>query len=618
MKTLKILPVLYGVGLLLASCQTKEKEEVKAFSDPHSYADLEKAKISHLSWNVNADFDEQILSGVASYKFVNHGANQIIFDTEQLQIDSVVLENGRHADFILEEADQILGSPLKITIAPEDTTVHIYYKTSPEASALQWLNPVQTHDKKAPFLLSQGEAILTRSFIPIQDSPSVHITYDATVRVPKGLMALMSAENPTKKNVEGLYHFKMEQPIPPYLIALAIGDLEYKAIDHRTGVYAEPGMLEAAVWELADMGKMVDLAESLYGAYPWEQYDVLILPPSFPFGGMENPRLTFATPTIIVGDRSLTNLIAHELAHSWSGNLVTNATWNDFWLNEGFTVYFERRIMEALKGKEYADMISVIGYQDLEVSMNLIPEKFSSLYIDLEGYDPDEAFSDVPYDKGFLFLKMLEERYGRVKFDAFLKTYFKEHAFQTMDTERFVQYMKAHLTEGEDDFVQNWIYDTGWPKGVVKPTSQLFAKVEQEFEKDIQEISIEKTLSEKSRDWSTNEWIHYIRLIDQTQVTKEQMSKLDIMYDFTASKNPEIQCVWYEKAYLIGYEEAYDNAREFLIHVGRRKFLEPLYIALKDSDQLELAHSIYEEAKENYHFLANTTVEKLIEYQKGK
>ncbi|MCP1996880.1 M1 family metallopeptidase [Flavobacterium sp. HSC-61S13] len=613
----KIFFSVVGIGFIMSSCGQQQPLVAEGKSiDYQTYAHLSKAKITHLTWDVEADFDQKIIKGSAAYDFENHQAKEIYFDTSLLTIDSVLLNNGKKTTFEVGELDAVKGRSLKVNISPKDKKVIIYYKTSPEASALQWLDPEQTHDKKHPYLLTQGQAILTRSYIPIQDTPSIRITYEATVRVPKGLLALMSAINPKEKTEDGVYHFKMPQALPPYLIALAIGDLEYQAIDQRTGVYAEPTQLKDAAWELADMGKMVTAAEGLYGEYPWGQYDVLILPPSFPFGGMENPRLTFSTPTILVGDRSLTNLIAHELAHSWSGNLVTNATWNDFWLNEGFTVYFERRIMEALEGKDYADMITVIGYQDLKTSMEMLPANLTSLYIDLDGINPDDAFSDVPYDKGYLFLKMLEDRYGRAQFDVFIKKYFKENAFKTTNTEDFITYLKDNLTNGEDDFVQNWVYDTGWPKGLVVPTSRLFELVEKQYATDIVQIQKRQAISDKLPQWSTNEWLHYIRLIDVAVLTKEDLALIDKRYHFTDSKNAEIQCAWYEKSFRLKYEKVNANAKAFLTQVGRRKFIEPLYLALKQTNQMDLARDIYKEARPNYHFLARQTLDVMLENPK--
>lgn len=609
-------------GFMMYSCGKKTQEKKAPIAqnveskiiDTQTYAIIDKAKITHLSWDVEVDFEQKIIKGSATYDIDNNKANEIYFDTEKITIDSVYVGEGRKAVFHLGDQHPVKGKALRIEITPEDKKVTIFYKTSPNANALQWLEPSQTHDKKQPCLLTQGEAILTRSYIPIQDTPSIRITYDAKVKVPKELMAVMSATNPKVKSKDGMYTFKMDHAIAPYLIALAVGDFEYKAIDQRTGVYAERGQLKSAAWELADMGKMLKVAENLYGEYPWKQYDVLILPPRFPFGGMENPRLTFATPTIIVGDRSLTNLIAHELAHSWSGNLVTNATWDDFWLNEGFTVYFERRIMEAMEGKEYADMLAVIGYQDLEYAMRSMPEKFTSLYVDFEGTNPDDGFSAVPYDKGYLFLKMLEDKYGREKFDVFVKKYFHDNKFQTMTTERFITYLKANLIGKEDvRYLQEWIYAKGWPKDIVKPVSSKFILVEEQLKADMQTLATGQKIVTVKRQWSTNEWIHYIRLLQVAKLTPETMSKLDVMYNFTNSHNAEIQCAWFEKTFLTKYEKAYPQAKKYLIHVGRIKFLEPLYLALKETEQTTIAKEIYKEAKFNYHPLAKDFVEQLLE-----
>lgn len=595
------------------SCQNKSESTSPILVDNQSFAEINNAKITHLLWDVEVDFNQKIIKGSAEYDFQNNNATSIVFDTDHLIIDSVQVQ-GHSAKWELAQRDSIKGSALRVFISDADTLVKIFYQTTPQASALQWLEPSQTHDKKYPFLLTQGQPILTRSYIPIQDTPSIRLTYNAKVKVPKDLMAVMSATNAKEKNESGVYHLDMDQPIAPYLIALAVGDLHYKAIDQRTGVYAEQGLLSQASWELAHLDTMLEAAEELYGPYPWKQYDVLILPPSFPFGGMENPRLTFATPTILVGDRSLTNLIAHELAHSWSGNLVTNATWDDFWLNEGFTVYFERRIMEKVFGKDYADMISVNGYQDLQTSMNLIDNHFTSLYVDLHDRNPDDAFSDVPYDKGYLFLKMLEDRYTRDTFDVFVQKYFADNAFQTMTTTSFVEYLKENLTRGEEDFVQNWIYDTGWPIEFQKPNSSLLDQVDIQYKQDVESFSEKESFEKRPTDWSTNQFVHYIRSIDTQSLSKEDLAKMDQLYDFTNSNNAEIQCAWFEKSFLLQYDTVNDNATAFMSTVGRRKFLEPLYLALVNSGQIDLANQIYGQARENYHFIARQTIDNYLNY----
>ncbi|HET8829803.1 MAG TPA: M1 family aminopeptidase/hydrolase, partial [Pelobium sp.] len=431
--------LLFLIPVILFSCSQNNKtqdenaEKLTVGADPHSFANPKENVVTHLDLTLDVNFTNQQLKGLAVWT-INHVAksDEIIFDTQGLNIEKVTLDNDTNdVFFALGDSVEILGQALSIPINPETKKVNIYYSTSKDAKALQWLNPQQTAGKKHPFLFTQSQAILGRSWIPTQDSPGIRFTYNATVTVPNGLMALMSAKNPTEKNPEGKYQFEQKNAIPSYLMALAVGDISFKAIDKRTGVYAEPAMLDKVAYEFADMGKMINAAEKIYGDYRWGRYDVLVLPPSFPFGGMENPMLTFATPTVIAGDRSLVSLIAHELAHSWSGNLVTNATWNDFWLNEGFTVYFERRIVEALYGKEEAKMQEVLGYNNLMKSIKELGNKNpdTRLKTDFTDRDPDDGVSDIAYEKGYFFLKNIEKAVGRKKFDAFLKDYFNRHAF---------------------------------------------------------------------------------------------------------------------------------------------------------------------------------------------
>ena len=390
--------------------------------DSHSFARPSEAVMHHLELDLEIDFDRQRISGAATLHVQNLGrAAKLYLDTRDLTVTKITLDEAKSpTGFSFGEEKPYMGRPLIIDIEPETKLVHIEYSTSPQAAAVQWLAPEQTAGGSKPFLFTQSQAILARSWIPCQDSPGIRFTYSAKVKTDPALMAVMSATNPVSKHSDGLYEFEMSQPIPAYLLALAVGDLEFRSVGPRTGVYAEPSIIEKAAWEFGDTEKMMEAAEKLYGPYSWERYDIIVLPPSFPFGGMENPRLTFATPTILAGDRSLVSLVAHELAHSWSGNLVTNATWNDFWLNEGFTTYFEHRIMEALYGKEYADMLASLSFQDLrsEIADLGADSKDTHLHLNLQNRDPDDGMNAIAYDKGHFFLRTLEATFGRDKWDA--------------------------------------------------------------------------------------------------------------------------------------------------------------------------------------------------------
>jgi leukotriene-A4 hydrolase len=588
--------------------------------DPHSFSHPDEVAVDHLALDLTVDFEKRQLAGRASLRLANKtGANRLYLDTNGLDIRRVTLGDGSAAPFTLGDPDKILGRQLEIQLKAGTQWVHVDYSTRPEAAALQWLQPEQTAARKAPFLLSQSEAILARTWIPLQDSPGVRITYEATLHVPPGLLALMSAENPTQKSADGVYHFRMPQRIPSYLMALAVGDLEFRPLGPTTGVYAEPPVADLAAWEFADTPKMVAAAERLYGPYRWGRYDLLILPPSFPFGGMENPRLTFATPTIIARDRSLVSLVAHELAHSWSGNLVTNATWNDFWLNEGFTDYFERRIMEALYGKEYTDMLAVLGRQDLEQTL---AEKGAEspdtrLHLDLAGRDPDEGTNDIAYEKGALFLKTLELAVGRERFDRFLRTYFDTFAFQSMDSARFVAYLQANLLNGDEALatrlmIDAWIYGPGIPANAPEIRSAAFAKVDQTIQSFAQGTPPGEL---PTAGWTTHHWLHFLRNLPKPLDT-QKMAALDAAFHFTDSGNSEILNEWLGRAIESRYEPAYPALERFLTGMGRRKFLRPLYMALaKTPAGTDMALRIYEQARPGYHPVAQSMVDKILDWR---
>ncbi len=623
----KIIPALAGI-LLLAACGSSTENQTMSgkdaniadtvIKDEHTQSNANAVRVKHLSLNIQVDFDRKKIKGTAHWQIEQlKPSDEIVFDTYDLTIDSVMLNDGSLADFHLDAPKPYLGSALHIPVTPHTRSLTIYYQTG-DALALQWLSPAQTFGKKHPFLYTQSESIFARSWIPCQDGPGIRYTYDAIVSVPKGLMALMSAANPQSLAAEGIYHFKMDIPIPAYLMALAVGDIGFQAIDSRSGVYAEPAILDKAHAELEDVGKMISIAEKLYGPYRWGRYDVLVLPSGFPIGGMENPRLTFATPTILAGDKSLVNLIAHELAHNWSGNLVTNATWNDFWLNEGFTVYFERRITEAMYGKDYVDMLWGLSYQDMEKAVNDLKkdglEQDTRLKLDLKGRSADEGLTDIAYEKGAHLLLLIEKTVGREKLDTFLRQYFDSHAFQSMTTEQFLKYLDENLLKGHDDWkkaidLDAWVYGPGIPPNCPKAGNVRFQRV------DTQLVAFQngtKAAALQTKDWSTYEWLQFLRNLP-AHLSLAQMKDLDQAFHFTQTHNSEIADVWFLQSVKNNYTEAYPAMKAFLYVTGRQKFLEPLYEAMMNTmEGAKMAKEIYAKARPNYHPLAQKNIDRML------
>lgn len=603
---------------MLSSCNSKAEnkslsEDENLIIDTHTLSNYQDLPIKNTHLELSVNFQEKKIKGSVTHQFdKNRKVDLLKLDSKYLKIDSIQDGNGNSLEYSIGEFDELLGSALTVILNSESSEVVIFYETTDKSEALDWLLPNQTAGKTFPFMYTQGQSIFTRSWIPIQDTPGIRITYTAKINTPKNMMAVMSAANPQKIDTNNVYSFEMKQPIPPYLIALAVGNLEFKAIDFRTGVYAEPSMVDECANELVDMGKMVDVAEQLYGKYDWDRYDVIVLPPSFPFGGMENPRLTFATPTIIAGDRSLVSLIAHELAHSWSGNLVTNATWNDFWLNEGFTVYFERRIMEALYGRDYSEMLALLGFQDLQNQLDNSIPSMQLLRLNMIGKHPDDAMTDIAYEKGYFFLRMLEENIGRDKMDVFLKKYFNDHKFQTIVTNEFLSYLKENLLD--DNFkglnVEQWVFDSGIPENCPKVNSLRFKKVESSvatfLDGGAQELKI---ISEK---WSTHEWLHFLKHLPES-LNENQMADLDKAFDLSNSGNSEILAVWFLQSIKNDYRPAFENLEKFLVKIGRRKFLQPLYLELSKNKEHKIwAKKVYQKARNNYHYVSFNTIDNIL------
>ena len=591
------------------SAQTPQNPtmEFKRVSDHHSFARPNEAVVTHLSWSAEVNFATHTLAATAAWTVdAAPGAQEVVFDVRDLAIASVSVD-GAPVAFSVGEAAPFIGSPLRIPVSPGRHTVHIRYTTSPDAAALLWV------DGDRPFLFSQSQAILARTWIPCQDSPGVRFTYDAEVVVPPHVLALMSAENPTARNPAGRYTFRMEQAIPSYLLALAVGDVEFRPLGPRTGVYAPPELLEASAYEFADLEQLVEAAEGLYGPYAWGRYDLLMLPAAFPFGGMENPRLTFCTPTILAGDRSLVSLVAHELAHSWSGNLVTNATWDDFWLNEGFTVYFEYRIMEAVYGQDLSEMLVALTRQGLveEIEgMSVDRPADTHLKLHLTGRDPDDGMNAIAYDKGYFLLRHIEQVVGRPAFDAFLRNYFARHAFTSMDTERFVAYLHTELLNTPELAAQAdvaaWIYAPGLPESCPRVMSPRITAVDQTV---VSFASGQLSASQLPWDaWTYQERYRFLTTLPES-MPASHLEELDTAWNITGVGNNEVLFAWLKRAIAFTYSPAYPRLERFLIEVGRRKFIVPLYDELVESGQLELARTFYLKARPGYHSVATGTLD---------
>lgn len=590
--------------------------------DESSYAEPDKVVVKDLQLDLNVDFDQKQIGGTATYalEWKDKDAAQLVLDTRELTIEKVeaVAADGAAAplQFELAPADKVFGSKLTIQAPAQPASVRITYHTAPTASGLQWLEPAMTEGKKLPFMFSQSQAIHARSWVPLQDTPSVRFTYSAHVTSRPDVMVLMSADNDPQAARDGDYSFKMPQPIPSYLLAIAAGDLVFEPISGRSGVWAEPTMVAKAVKEFEDTEKMIGAAEKLYGEYRWGRYDMLVLPPSFPFGGMENPRLTFATPTVIVGDKSLVSLVAHELAHSWSGNLVTNASWKDIWLNEGFTTYVQARITEALYGAEMAEMEREIDQSDLLAEVkDMSPADQALALPPLTERDPDDALSQVAYVKGAWFLQFLEQRFGREVFDPFLRGWFDDHAFQSANTDQFVEYLKKNLlpknpTAVSEAELHAWLDEPGIPAFAPKARSRGFAVVDTARIAFLGSETVPNV--QVTGQWGTQEWVRFIDGLGKT-LPVEKLAQLDKAYHFTGTANGEIAMRWYPLAIRSGYGEAQAAAGEFIQRVGRRKLVLPIYAELlKTPEGLAFAKGVFAKAKPGYHPITTASVEDMI------
>ncbi len=585
--------------------------------DTLSYAQPLVARVAHLDLDLVADFKAHTMSGTAALDVLaKPGARAIVLDTNKLTILAVTDAASRPLKWRLGKAEAYKGAPLTVALAGAKRIV-VRYRSSPQAGALQWLPPELTAGKRQPYLFSQGESINNRSWIPTQDSPGIRQSWTAKITVPAGLTAVMSGERltPNGEPAPGggrSFRFAMDRAVPPYLIALAIGDLAFRPLGDRTGVWTEPSMLDRAAYELADTEKMVETAERLYGPYRWGRYDVLVLPPSFPFGGMENPTLTFATPTFLTGDRSNVSLIAHELAHSWSGNLVTNATWSDAWLNEGFTSYFENRIMEALYGPRRAAVEADLVWDGLQKDLKEAGPTDKSTRLHGE---PEGTAGQLDYFKGSTFLRTIETTVGRAKWDAYLRSYFDRHAFQPQTTAGFLADLRANLIRGDAGLerkleLDRWAYGVGLPDNAVHVRSDALARVDADGRAFACGGPVSAIYPAK---WSTQEWLRFLNGLPRTQ-SAARLAELDQAFALSDSHNPYVRSAWLELAIANRYDPALPSLEAFLTSVGRTLLVRPLYAGLKAQGDwgLPIARRIYAKARPGYHPITAGAIDKIL------
>ncbi len=577
--------------------------------DPHSYNDTDQPEVATLDWRAAIDFASRVLDGEATLALRAPAAagGPLDLDTRGLTIHAVTLPGGAPLAWRLDEPEPILGSRLRLSLPAGAAAVTIRYRTSPEASALQWLDPAQTAGGRHPFLFSQCQAIHARSVVPLQDTPRLRITYHAALTVPAELRALMAAAFVSREAGaagRAVETWHMPQPIPPYLIAFAAGELVSRELGPRSRVWAEPPVVEAAAWEFAGVDDMIGAAERLFGPYDWDRFDILTMPPSFPYGGMENPRLTFLTPTLLAGDRSLVHVVAHELAHSWTGNLISNASAEHVWLNEGWTVFAERRIVEAIEGPEALALQAVLGRRALDhdlAEFAAAPE-LTRLRTRLAGVDPDQIFSRVPYEKGYLFLRALEEAAGRARFDAFIHDYVTAFRFRSITTGQFLDFVERELPgllAAVD--AHAWIDGEGVPANAPAPRSARLDEIE--------ELARAKTVPTGAL--SATEWQLYLESVPRP--APELCATLDAAHGFSASTNSEVLAAWLVLALDSGHPPALPAAEAFIARVGRLKYLRPIYKTLAARpDTLELARAAFERNAPHYHPLARAIIPPLL------
>lgn len=567
--------------------------------DPNTLSNYDKFRVTHTSADLSIDFDNKVLKGTVTHtvKSINGTTETaIILDTRFLDVHEVSV-NGERSNWELLAQSKPYGHALKVPLnqaikGGETLSLRIGVQTTKDGTAVQFLTPVQARSQH-PYMFSQCQAINARSIFPCQDTPDVKSTFEFNITSPLPVLASgLAVGSPEaasgNKNNEKVYRFRQDIPIPSYLFAVASGDIVSAPIGPRSVVATGPEGIKAAQWEFEEATEpYIESIEKIIYPYQWGTYNLLVLPPSFPYGGMENPVYTYCTPTVVSGDRQNVDVIAHELSHSWSGNLVTAASWEHFWLNEGWTTYLERRLQAAVHGEPHRDFSAIIGWKSLVDAVNGYgtDHNFTKMIPDLKGKDPDDAFSTVPYEKGYTFLSYLEAKVGKEKWNKFIPHYFTTFKCASLDSYEF----KTNLIDffADDSAASTALTSVNWDDWFYKPG----LPPKPEFDTSLADVCFKLAAKWKHADpltfrpdksditgWAANQVVVFL---DQILEFKEPLSPelADTMgkaYDLTTSTNVEVTARYFQVGLRAKDKNVYQPTADLLGNVGRMKFVRPL------------------------------------------
>jgi leukotriene-A4 hydrolase len=639
-------------------------EEIKPNSeDISSYSNFNEILQKEVDMDVSLDFDKKQMIGKmdVKYQILSSDLPKIILDLKGPEITSI--------EFIEKDEDEedlnvipltyeintenqfkdSLGTPLIISLEniekkdpnikkkvldSKNIIVRIKFITTEKCTAIQFLTKEQTYTKKYPFMFTQCEAIQCRSLFPVQDSPSVKSTYTVKTSIEAPLTFLFGGilrtryyDSNAKQNIT---LFEQNIPIPSYLVAFVAGQLEYGRISERCGVWTEVGLCQKACYEFNDAERYIEIAEEYFAhPYEWKNYNLLVLPFSFPYGGMENPNLTFVTPALLAGDRSMSNVIGHEISHSWTGNLVTNKNWKNFWVNEGFTTFMERKLDSALLGEDMENLEAIVGNNELVADIKVMGEdsEYTKLSPDYGGNDPDDGFCTVPYEKGYQFLVFIEKKIGKDNFKEVMQRYIKKYKYQSVDYTAFQGVLEELIREKykkkqakkmikEIDW-DKWLNEKGFPANKMDFVSEYLKDAEKLAEDFLNEKEDDSSVLKKFKEWHTNVKLAFLNYLTENKDKIDQKILLNLKNKLHLAEeyNAEIKYMWYLLALDKKLEEEMSNIQKFLETHGRLKYIRPVFFAWIEKD-FSQAKEFFEKVKYLYHPFARRIIQE--KFDKGQ